>query len=244
MTIKRKISSSLRLLSFKHSFYFWHGLKSDSEYQVIEHYGSPKTLIIAPHPDDEALGCSGLISRFSDRHRFDVVYLFTGSSKDADDYSITRNREAREALEVMGVSDHFFIGLKDGSELKDHKVFTDLISDGYQTIICPNPTDPHPDHRYSAEVLAQSMATIKGKLPEIWLYEIWNPLTYFNRLVPFDWDRKSTAIEKYTSQLQSRDYLSATEGLNRYRSKIYDVGEHAEAFMAIPGKVFINLLKK
>ena len=39
-----------------------------------------KALIIAAHPDDETLGCGGIISRFSDSTEFKVVFISEGTS--------------------------------------------------------------------------------------------------------------------------------------------------------------------
>jgi len=81
-------------------------------------------LVIAPHPDDETLGCAGLIhrQRLADQ-RVSCLFLTDGSASHRNHPRVTpqtlaalRADEARAATSVLGVAPHEleFLGLPDG----------------------------------------------------------------------------------------------------------------------------------
>ena len=52
-----------------------------------------KILIIASHPDDEVLGCGGMISRYSKKCQINVLFLSDGiSSRERDNKKIKLRR--------------------------------------------------------------------------------------------------------------------------------------------------------
>lgn len=61
-------------------------------------------LILAPHMDDEAMGCGGLMAKHPDEC---VVVVMTDSGE-------TRAREHAEAMEILGVSESRRLGFPDG----------------------------------------------------------------------------------------------------------------------------------
>ncbi len=82
-------------------------------------------LILAPHPDDETLGCGGLIATASElRLRPRVAYLTDGAASHPgsrawppDRLAAERHNEALEALRVLGVpaGDVMFLGWPDAA---------------------------------------------------------------------------------------------------------------------------------
>lgn len=82
-------------------------------------------LVIAPHPDDEVLGCGGLIARaLQSGQGVSVLFLTDGSAShpghpalDATSLAALRRREAREAAAVLGLAaDRLaFLDLPDGT---------------------------------------------------------------------------------------------------------------------------------
>lgn len=70
------------------------------------------TLVVAPHPDDESLGCGGTISRLRQLGcPVHVVFVSDGSMSHpnsptypADRLRALREAEAREAVEILGIA--------------------------------------------------------------------------------------------------------------------------------------------
>lgn len=70
-----------------------------------------KILIVAPHPDDEVLGCGGIMKKFDDEGKEVYVLILTrGTPKLYSDEKIENvRREAREAHKILGVKETFFL---------------------------------------------------------------------------------------------------------------------------------------
>ncbi len=87
--------------------------------------GEPITLVIAPHQDDEVLGCGGLIARKRlEGFPVHVVFITDGGASHSDHPTLTkaavaalRETEARAALRKLGVETPaiHFLGAPDGT---------------------------------------------------------------------------------------------------------------------------------
>ncbi|BAC90990.1 PIG-L deacetylase family protein [Gloeobacter violaceus] len=125
------------------------------------------TLVVAPHPDDESLGCGGtiaLLRRLGLPVRVLVVSDGTRSHPNSRRYPpaalrALREAEARAALAVLGVAPAAvtFLGLKDGAvPFEGDADFADALGrcrrylaqlEPVRTVVLPWRRDPHPDHR-------------------------------------------------------------------------------------------------
>lgn len=112
-------------------------------------------LVIAPHPDDEVLGCGGTIHRLAGQgHRVTVAIATRGWSPLYSPESVEQVRdEARRASDHLGVAELQFLDLpvtqlKDLPAHKINKVFVDLL-EGCRPdlLLLPFPADRHEDHR-------------------------------------------------------------------------------------------------
>lgn len=154
-------------------------------------------LVIAPHPDDESLGCGGTIALLRERG-FAVHVLFvsdgTMSHPNSQTYPADRLRQLREseaveALRILNVppENAQFMRQKDTQvATPDGPAFADAVAFIRNVLIEVNPTtvfvpwrrDPHPDHRASWQQLnaaMQQLATPPRVLEYlIWLWELGN----------------------------------------------------------------------
>lgn len=108
-------------------------------------------VVVAPHPDDEALGAGGLISQFVENgHRVDVILLTNGDGfvQDAERYYLTlevtpeeylnlgyrRMRETLDAMAVLGVGpEHVhFLGFPDGG--LDQLLFNHWVGEPFRSL--------------------------------------------------------------------------------------------------------------
>ncbi|MBT3784385.1 PIG-L family deacetylase [bacterium] len=68
-----------------------------------------KILIIASHPDDEVLGCGGIIKKWSKSHQIKVLFLTNGCDTRYDEEMIDALQEqARHAAVILGTRDVLF----------------------------------------------------------------------------------------------------------------------------------------
>ena len=149
-----------------------------------------KTLVVAPHPDDESLGCGGAIALLSS-FGISVNVLFisdgTGSHPNSVRYPAPvlrdlRESEAQEALSRLGApASAAFLRLKDGAVPgQDAPGFAaavvscraHLADSKPQTILVPWRRDPHPDHRATSQIVQAALDSLTEK-PRVLEYPVW-----------------------------------------------------------------------
>ena len=154
-------------------------------------------LVIAPHPDDESLGCGGTIALLRERG-FTVHVLFmsdgTMSHPNSPTYPADRLRQLREsealdALSILSVPPETatFMRLPDRQvPTPDSPAFADAVKFIHKLLVALNPAtvllpwrrDPHPDHRASWQLLWAALAErpTRPRVLEylIWLWELGN----------------------------------------------------------------------
>jgi LmbE family N-acetylglucosaminyl deacetylase len=149
------------------------------------------TLVVAPHPDDESLGCGGAIALLR-QHGLPVTVLMvsdgTGSHPHSRRYPpaalcALREQEARDALALLGVPPEAvsFLGLPDRYvPFPDDNGFPaalaavrDLLANlRPATVLLPWRRDPHCDHRASWQLVTEALQH-EGQTPRLLEYPIW-----------------------------------------------------------------------
>lgn len=226
--------------------------KRFSQLHAVELLEGPHVLVLAPHPDDDVLGCGGTIKRHRQMgHTVKVVFLTDGalgiSNLSAHDTANRRKMEAQHALAFLDVptEDLYFMDQPDGGLVPNAPLIETIQSlvAGFkpQLIYLPSFLDQHADHRATNEVLKN--VELNGVL--ISAYEVWTPLIP-NRLVDITAviQDKIRAIEAHKSQLANLDYKTAMLGLNQYRGLMYSKKkiQYAEAFICMPSADYFNLM--
>jgi LmbE family N-acetylglucosaminyl deacetylase len=228
----------------------------DSPPEVIDSFDESRVMVLAPHMDDEVVGCGGTLRRHAQAGaRITVVFLTDGSSSDPQlalgrggsdakiqvaraELCAQRKQEAGEAARILGYDDLVFLDRPDGSlEVDDALIceVADLIAQREpQIIYYPCMLELHPDHWQASRLLAKLVDN--GSCPALANircrgYEAWTPLLP-NRLVDISdvFDVKLEALRVFSSQLQHVDYLRTTTGLNTYRSVTRDGKGYWEAY--------------
>ncbi|MFQ5704031.1 MAG: bacillithiol biosynthesis deacetylase BshB1 [Gemmatimonadales bacterium] len=114
-------------------------------------------LAVAAHPDDAELTCGGtLIKAARDGHRTGILDLTRGEMGTRGSPE-TRDREATQAAEIMGVTRRVNAGLPDAhlsnSTTARKAVVSHLRKFEPRVVILPFPVGRHPDHRVASELV-------------------------------------------------------------------------------------------
>jgi LmbE family N-acetylglucosaminyl deacetylase len=140
--------------------------------------GHGRTLILAPHPDDESLGCGGLIAELCRLGRPPLVVIVTdGTASHPASPSVLapvlrqlREHEAAEALRHLGLRDPsslIFLRLRDaaaphaGAEFEATVARIAAHAAGCETICATWGHDPHCDHE-AVDKMARAVAARTG----------------------------------------------------------------------------------
>jgi len=129
---------------------------------MIELKDFKKVLVLVPHPDDELLGCGGLLLKFKSLGTKVHLVLFTKgeslkSTYDKKSLMEIRVKEFRKSISKLGISSYEIFDFPDGQLEKYEKdikrIITKLI-DSYNpdTVILPFIFDPHKDHSVIGKV--------------------------------------------------------------------------------------------
>jgi LmbE family N-acetylglucosaminyl deacetylase len=205
-------------------------------------------LVLAPHMDDEVIGCGGTLAKHVARGAsITVVFLTDGgaggtvAAADRSGESLigTRKREAHLALSALGIQRCEFLDAEDGRLISTpalaEKLRAIILSGRFDLLYLPFFLEEHPDHRAASQILLDATRGTDLRLQCLG-YEVWTAL-FPNCLVNIDdtAQLKRDALSHYRSQLAEADYAHTQFGLNAYRSAALLGGtcRYAEAFCAL-----------
>lgn len=186
-------------------------------------------LVVAPHPDDETIGCGGAIARHVDRG--DAVRVLVATSGEATgagprsdrDVRHVREAECRAACATLGAREPVFARLADGALARHVDDLAAAIAEhgrGCAAVYAPSLLDPHRDHRAANTALA-----VAGLDVDVYGYEVWSPAPVDVLLDVTDvYARKEAALRCYAVALASVDYIRTAGGLAAYRSAAGGLG--------------------
>jgi LmbE family N-acetylglucosaminyl deacetylase len=175
-------------------------------------------VVVAPHPDDESLGCGGLLALLS-RAGQPVAGVLVSDGTMSHPNSVrfpaharqaVRETEFREALSLLGVTaEPLLLGLPDSQvpaaplEPGFKQAVTQLASflENHQatTVLVPWRRDPHPDHR-ATSLLVQAALAALPQPPRRLEYVVWA------------WERA-----------REEDLPAATDGVQGFRLNVEEV---------------------
>lgn len=184
-----------------------------------------RMLVLAPHPDDEAIACGGLIALHLRENR--AVRVVVATDGGAQGNVSLREDESRRGLAQLGETAQIaFLGFPDRALSDDAatRLREELHSFRPDLILVPSPIEIHPDHYALSRIfceLLQRDETLFAELAiaRVAFYEVGQPVRP-NALVDITdvAEKKWAAIAEHASQLGKRDYASYTRGLNAYRA--------------------------
>lgn len=185
----------------------------------VELVTSDKVLIVAPHPDDEVLGCSGLIQRLlNEGKQVDVAILSGGGKSHAgcceiDESTLIGSRRnlSRKAVEILGLplENLHFLDYPDGSIVFDCPE-TDRLKKLIETlqpkvIFVPHKGEGWSDHLEAGRIVQK----LVGEMADVLLYEYCVWFWYYN---VWNINRKNAYVLKMTKE----EYFRKNEAIDAY----------------------------
>lgn len=194
-------------------------------------------LVVAPHPDDETIGCGGALVRHAQRgDRVTVLVATSGEATGGGggDVAAAREAECVAACADLGLPPPVFLRLPDGALGAHADALAEAVArHGADAAVIYLPTllDPHRDHRAANVAVARA-----GLEAETFGYEVWSAAPVDVLLdVSGVWARKEAALRRYATARQTVDYVRVCAGLAAYRSASGGLGGqgHAEGFLRL-----------
>ncbi len=197
---------------------------------------APRILVVAPHPDDDVIGCGGTLHRYASRGAFVlVVYVTDGSASHPNSLRFSSERlaalregEARLALLELSVeAEPLFLRVLDGTVAllasNDRELVADRIAAAVRdfridTILEPWHHDPHPDHIATAELVARSVERLNSPLPRRFAYFVWTGVRGAASA-----PAESAEAGALNVDLDSRDVAAKRRALLRHRTQMGDL---------------------
>jgi LmbE family N-acetylglucosaminyl deacetylase len=213
-------------------------------------------LILAPHQDDEAIGCGGaLVLQLRTGNAAAIVLLQDGADGHEElgmsRQALTelRNDESRRAAAAVGGDPPLFLGyarLAESAPQASEQVRGIITERKADAVFVPFVLDAHPDHRWANYILAEALKGIEWNV-RVFGYEVWG-LCIPNVLVVIDEaiEEKMRMLACFTWANSAIDYAHSTKGLNMYHSRMLGAGEcrFAERFFELPRKEYIELVER
>lgn len=216
-------------------------------------------LIIAPHMDDEVLGCGGVIARHRDNgNKVNVIFVAhrVYNHKFDEKRNDIEKSHAIKAKEMLGYDDAIFLDLQDerlDAALQDIIIPLEEYIDKIKpdTVYVPFRGDNNQDHRAvfdAARVVLRPAST--PFVDSVYMYEVpssteQSPPLPENIFCPNNYvnisnciDRKSTALKCYETEKREFPHPRSEKGIRILAQKRgMEIGfEYAEAFMVLREK--------
>lgn len=207
-----------------------------------------RILVIAPHHDDEAIGCGGLLlTQRLIGARLDALYVFAPLEGVNSPAGIRRLEEAATAATVLGIGRTQSLGIPCREDVSLATLAWEFVKvfRGLQptVLLIPHENERDPEHRSvhqaALEAAWLSVSGFRAELGQpaapietVLCYEVWTPIARPQLLVDISdvIDDKRAAIRAYASQLEATSYDQASAGLARYRGAMMANCKFAEAF--------------
>lgn len=233
----------VKFIRYNKIFRFYEFIQPHIKYSlpVEDKLPAKNALVIAPHLDDESIGCGGTIYLHTKSGGI-VDVLFCTSDNE------TRRKEAENASKILGIRDKLFFDFPIES-LDSQRSLPDKLIQLFELkkpdiVFVPFWLDNHTDHR----AVNKALIAISNKKKYdflIYSYPVWFPL-YPNVLIDIGavWQEKSKAIGCYQSQTATRDYVTMSRALSQYwaRAKSNNL-ELVETFFRATFSEYVRLGK-
>ncbi|MDO8463185.1 MAG: PIG-L deacetylase family protein [bacterium] len=205
-----------------------------------------RILVLAPHPDDESIGCGGAL--LLARRRNAVVHIVHVTCGEADPESVEARMRAEEAQGVVAVLGATCVAWEYPTRAippaAAERIREAIVSFRPDVVFLPFFVDDHPDHRRVAELFALAYADTSPLTTEVWAYQVYSAVLP-NVIVDITevMDAKEQLVRRFTSQQETRDWAHYVRGMNAWNSRFLRTRDprYAEQYCVMPATEYVQL---
>ena len=145
-------------------------------------------IVFSAHSDDFVIGAGGTIAEYTKKGKKVIAIVFSYGEKShpwlkEKVVQKMRAKEASEASDLLKCGVDFF-DMREGKFLDDYKkkniekqILKILRKEKPTKIFTHSNEDPHPDHKASHKITMELYEKLEKK-PEIYIYSVWNPVSF------------------------------------------------------------------
>ncbi len=206
--------------------------------QQLDLSAARRVLVLAPHPDDETLGCGGTLARLAPTCDVQIVLVTNGDGGGGLPAGTGERRkdEMAAAARTLGIANAVIHMDEPDGRFSDSPAFratlgsiVDKLAPNW--VLMPWLRDSHTDHSRIAS--AASDVLKRSQVESLLYYETWTPVPATHIVdITSTLEKKRAALLCHETALQYGNYMDAMVGLNAYRALYLPAGERrwAEAF--------------
>jgi len=212
-----------------------------------------RILVIAPHPDDEVLGCGGTIAKYSEMG-YKIFLLIATKTYFPDwpeDILKTKPIEIKKVNKILGIEKTYYLNFPTVKlDTIPQKELNDSILDIVETVkpdivYIPHRGDLNKDHRLVFEASLVALRPVINNVKKILSYEVISETEWgqeINLFIPNvyediseTFENKISAMEIYKGELKKYPHPRSLKGIEILaRKRGTEIGvKYAESFMLI-----------
>lgn len=213
--------------------------------------GTERVVVVAPHPDDEAIACSGTILRHVRSGDEVVVVIATDgrlsrAAATPDEVAELRRNEATQAARRLGVDRLEWLGLREGTwKIEDLRARLGAVLERVAPTIvyAPSRVDFHPEHFAVAHAIGRALDSVPAAAEaRVRVYQVQVPLTRILTNLVADVSEvgasSAAALRAYESQYGS---IESVHRRGRYGALVHRTAVPVEEFWELTAKQYVGL---
>ncbi len=217
--------------------------------EILSLTPTDRVLVVAPHQDDEAIGCGGAISYWRS-NQVEVGVLWISATTDGEAISA----EARASAGILGLTWLHGLGISPIGVNNDATTLARVVAAMREfaptVVVIPHEDEDDRQHHITARLGAEAtwiasydvdlqLGAVIPAIRMLLAYEVWTPLrrpTCYLDISAFE-KVKRAALAEYRSQELITPIGDGALGLNRYRAAFgLGHGAYAEAFAVMKAR--------
>jgi LmbE family N-acetylglucosaminyl deacetylase len=207
---------------------------------MLENGFAGRVLVVAPHYDDEVIGCGGTLLRF--RHRITHLVLFhitAASPRRRAEFELVRGALRPDQCYAVGAQDGFS-GRSAGDAVVALVRAIQLERPDF--VLAPHPQEAHSDHRETSRITLDALEKARfwdmpppatpHRVPVLVEYEVWTALSSPSVVCDITevFRTKCELVSLYSSQVARFPYSEYVTALNGWRGLLFLRCGQAEVF--------------